>query len=96
MHRSSSKFASADSPRPDNHPTLSYTNFRRQSVQWVGRRCRAAGLMAAQPLARSLRLGEQHGPAVWEMCRLLSGNGIIPAARFDWSNRRNFPEHYAG
>ncbi len=45
------------------------TDSQRQSVQWVGRRCRAAGYeMAAQ----------QRGPTVWEMCRLLSGNGMTP------------------
>jgi hypothetical protein len=46
----------------------------------------APGMMAAQPLARCLRLGflprhtarrgEQRGPTVWNRCRLLSGNGI--------------------
>jgi len=48
-------------------------------------------MMAAQPLARSLRLGEQRGPTVWEMCRLLSGNGITSALGrvcFPWRRPR--------
>src|SRR5208282_1298388 len=82
-----------------------HANSQRQSEQWVGRRCCAAGAMAAQQrgptgfglvetvterqlrsaglvvaerrcCAAGMMAAQQRGPTVWEMCRLLSGNGI--------------------
>jgi len=45
---------------------------------WWGGAAAPPGKMAAQ----------QHGPAIWEMCRLLSGNGISR----NWGARPMFAE----
>ena len=52
-------------PEGDKIGGTSHTNSQRQSVQWVGRCCCAAGYD-----------GRATGPTAWNRCRLLSGNGI--------------------
>jgi hypothetical protein len=52
----------------------SYTNSQRQSVQGVERAACPESFRGA--CAAGYDGGQQRGPTVWNMCRLLSGNGI--------------------
>jgi hypothetical protein len=66
--------------------TFSHRSSRRESAHFS---CDSLEIGAdSRPLLQVLRQSRQRGPTVWNMCRLLSGNGM----------RRNFesPESLAG
>jgi len=64
--------------RPSTLIFVTDTNSQRQSVQWAGSRLVGTppGMMAAHRSSPGFDPTRQRGPTVWEMCRLLSGNGI--------------------